>query len=90
MGNVLIHFRWKELFHEMGLEGERFERMANATIYDPVWNEFDLGNWTDDMMQEAFIKNAPDLEDIPESVRKKLEFVPVENMDEVLKTALIQ
>ena len=35
-------------------------------------------------------ENAPDLEDIPESVREKLEFVPVENMDEVLKTALIQ
>ena len=35
-------------------------------------------------------ENAPDIEDIPESVRDKLEFVPVENMDEVLKTALIQ
>ena len=35
-------------------------------------------------------ENAPDLEDIPESVREKLEFVPVENMDEVLKTALLQ
>ena len=35
-------------------------------------------------------ENAPDLEDIPESVREKLEFVPVENMDEVLKTALLK
>lgn len=35
-------------------------------------------------------ENAPDIEDIPESVREKLEFVTVENMDEVLKTALIQ
>ncbi len=35
-------------------------------------------------------ENAPDLEDIPESVREKLEFVTVEHMDEVLKTALIQ
>ncbi len=35
-------------------------------------------------------ENAPDIEDIPESVREKLEFVPVENMDEVLKTALLQ
>lgn len=34
-------------------------------------------------------ENAPDIEDIPESVREKLEFVPVENMDEVLKTALL-
>ena len=35
-------------------------------------------------------ENAPDIEDIPESVREKLEFVTVENMDEVLKAALIQ
>lgn len=34
-------------------------------------------------------ENAPDIEDIPQSVREKLEFVTVENMDEVLKTALI-
>ena len=35
-------------------------------------------------------ENAPDIEDIPESVRKKFKFVPVENMNEVLRTALIQ
>ncbi|MCR5834014.1 MAG: endopeptidase La [Selenomonadaceae bacterium] len=35
-------------------------------------------------------ENTPDIEDIPESVREKLEFVPVEHMDEVLKTALIR
>lgn len=35
-------------------------------------------------------ENAPDIEDIPASVREKLEFVTVENMDEVLRTALIQ
>ncbi len=34
-------------------------------------------------------ENARDIEDIPETVREKLEFVPVENMDEVLKTALL-
>ena len=34
-------------------------------------------------------ENVRDIEDIPETVREKLEFVPVEHMDEVLKTALI-
>lgn len=62
MGNVLIDFRWKALFHEMGLEGEKFNRMAAATVLDPVWNEFDRGIWTDKMMEDAFIKNAPELE----------------------------
>ncbi|MBR2179126.1 MAG: endopeptidase La [Selenomonadaceae bacterium] len=35
-------------------------------------------------------ENTRDLEDIPENVREKLEFVPVEHMDEVLKTALLK
>lgn len=35
-------------------------------------------------------ENTRDLEEIPENVREKLEFVPVEHMDEVLKTALLK
>ena len=34
-------------------------------------------------------ENERDIEDIPETVREKLKFVPVEHMDEVLKTAII-
>ncbi len=63
MGNVLIDFRWRELFAEMGLTGEKFEKMAKATVMDPVWNEFDRGFWSDEQMLEAFIKNAPELEE---------------------------
>ena len=33
-------------------------------------------------------ENERDIEDIPETVREKLEFVPVEHMDEVLATAM--
>ena len=62
MGNVLIDFRWRALFGEMGLTGERFDRMAHATVLDPVWNEFDRGIWTDEMLLDAFIRNAPELE----------------------------
>lgn len=64
MGNVLIDFRWKALFEEMGLTGERFERMADATVRSPAWNEFDRGVWTDEMILDAFIKNAPEMEDV--------------------------
>jgi len=35
-------------------------------------------------------ENERDIEDIPETVREKLEFVPVEHMDEVLATALCE
>ncbi|SHH26117.1 endopeptidase La [Tepidibacter thalassicus] len=36
------------------------------------------------------IENKKDLEDIPENVKKKMEFVLVENMDEVLEHALVR
>ena len=63
MGNVLVQFRWRQLYREMGLTGERFERMADATVRNPVWNEIDKGNYTDEQMLEAFIANAPELEE---------------------------
>ena len=34
--------------------------------------------------------NEKDIEDIPETVREKMEFKPVESMDEVLKIALLK
>ena len=35
-------------------------------------------------------ENIPDLEDIPQNIREKINFVPAKNMDTVLKTALEQ
>lgn len=62
MGMVLVDFRWAKLFAEMGLSGERFDRLVNATVHDPVWNEFDRGVLTEEEMCEAFIKNDPGME----------------------------
>lgn len=62
MGNVLIDFRWKALYEEMGLTGETFIRMAKATTQNPFWNEFDRGILTDEEMFEGFVKLDPELE----------------------------
>ncbi len=35
-------------------------------------------------------ENEKDLEEIPTAVKRKLEFVPVEHMDEVLRVALAE
>lgn len=62
MGNVLIDFRWRELYREMGLEGAEFDRMAAATTLSPFWNEFDRGVLSDEEMLAGFIERAPELE----------------------------
>ena len=43
IGMVLVYFRWKELFADLGFAGEKFNKIAKATVQNPWWNEFDKG-----------------------------------------------
>lgn len=60
IGNVLATFGWEKLFHEFGLEGEDFEKMANATVRHPAWLELDRGGITTEEAMELYIKEAPE------------------------------
>ena len=60
IGNVLVHFRWRELFAELGFEGEKFEIIANATVLNPWWNEFDRGLMTLEEIINKFAEKAPE------------------------------
>lgn len=60
IGMVLVDFRWRQLFHDLGFEGEKFEKIANATIYNPWWNEFDRGTMTVDEIVEKYAERAPE------------------------------
>lgn len=63
MGNVLVDFCWEEDFHNKGLHGEIFERVANATTRNEAWNEFDLANMDYEGIINNFIKNDPEIAD---------------------------
>ena len=43
IGMVLAHFRGRDMFADVGIVGEDFETIVNATIRNPMWNEFDRG-----------------------------------------------
>ena len=60
IGNVLVHFRWRELFADLGFEGEKFEIIANATVLNPWWNEFDRGLMTLPELIDKFAEKAPE------------------------------
>lgn len=64
MGNVLIDFRWKALFDDMGVTGETFTRLAAATTCDPFWNESDRGILSDEELFDGFVQRDPELEPI--------------------------
>ena len=62
IGNVLIDFCWEKAFHEMGLYGEKFEKLANATVRDQIWNEHDKGAMSEDEILQGMIANDPSME----------------------------
>ena len=62
IGNVLADFCWRDFFIGFGYEGETLERLAEATVKSPVWDEVDRGVWSDEELVEGFVRNDPSLE----------------------------
>ena len=59
IGNVLASFRWKDLFKDLGFAGEKFDRIAAATVLHPtMWNEFDRSLMSD---EEIIAKTKADV-----------------------------
>jgi len=63
IGNVLADFAWEDFIHEKGYYGEKFQRISEATVKSPAWNEFDRGVLSDEEILNSFIENAPDLKE---------------------------
>lgn len=63
IGNVLASFRWKNLFKDLGFAGEKFDRIAAATVLHPtMWNEFDRSLMPDEEIISKCIERAPEYE----------------------------
>ena len=77
IGNVLIDFRWQGLFEDLGFCGEKFERIADATVRSQWWNEFDRGIMSLEEIIQKFTENAPEYEKEIRSI--------FDNMDNLLR-----
>lgn len=62
IGNVLADFSWEPFYRSFGFSEEVFEKLADATVRSPEWNELDRGAWTTEQIIEAFIANDPSVE----------------------------
>ncbi len=63
IGNVLASFRWQDLFKDLGFTGEKFNRIAAATVLHPtMWNEFDRSLMRDEEIIAKCIERAPEYE----------------------------
>ena len=62
IGNVLAGFAWEDFYRSFGYSEEMFEKLADATVRRPFWNEMDRGKLSDEELLEGFIKNDSSIE----------------------------
>ncbi len=76
VGNVLVGFRWKEYLRSFGFSEEKFERIADATFRNRIWDERDRGCFSEEEYRRMFVAEAPEYEtDILEVVRRAPEAI---------------
>jgi putative hydrolase of the HAD superfamily len=56
IGNVLVKFRWAEYLKDCGYSKELAERVANATVKNKFWKEWDRGGMEDSALIDQFCK----------------------------------
>lgn len=62
IGNVLAGFHWENFYQSFQYTPEIQKRLAQATVLDVSWNEFDLGVLSDEKIIDLFIEKEPELE----------------------------
>ena len=62
IGNVLAGFVWQDFYRSFGYSEEIFQKLADATVKSPMWNEMDRGAMSDDELLAGFIENDPSIE----------------------------
>lgn len=60
VGDVLVHFGWEDCYRKLGYEGERLERIADATVRSLWWEELDKGTITTEEAIAHYIEAAPE------------------------------
>lgn len=72
IGNVLAEFTWKEHFEGFGYDAGMVERLAQATVKHPAWNENDRGVMDMEDIINEFVAFDPEIE---QDIRKVMKDV---------------
>ncbi len=59
VGNVLAVADWPKVFASMGIPEKNFQEVADATVYNALWHEYDRGSISENEIVQKFIDNAP-------------------------------
>ena len=72
IGNVLAAWSWREFYESFHYGPEVTERLARATVLNPLWEEFDRGAMDEEVLLGKFIENDPELEKEIRKVRENI------------------
>ncbi len=59
VGMVLVDFCWADVLEKLGITGEAFTAVADATVRSNDWNEYDRSTKTDQELLDMLKANAP-------------------------------
>ncbi|MBR0163923.1 MAG: HAD family phosphatase [Lachnospiraceae bacterium] len=62
IGDVLVNFAWRDFIGRHHFSDEIFERIADATVRNDAWKEFDLGNLTYEQIIDGFVAQDQEIE----------------------------
>lgn len=89
MGMVLVDFRWKALIKDLGYEGEEVEKIGKAVFEDPLWQEFDRGEWEDERIIAEMKEKVPEVAKAIDTIWQPENFknvcAPFDYSEELLK-----
>ncbi|MDD3204982.1 MAG: HAD family phosphatase [Lachnospiraceae bacterium] len=63
IGNVLSKFNYEEHFRKFASQEDIYQRLINATIFNPIWNELDRGVLAEEEILAEFIQKDPGISD---------------------------
>ena len=70
IGNVLVHFRWRELMEELGFTNEQIESLYESMFLSSWWGEWDRGVIPEEEVMAGILKESKGLEEQVESFFK--------------------
>ena len=73
IGNVLVDFRWRQMFESFGLKEDEIEKLANATVRHQAWLDLDKGIISTEEGTEAYAKEVPEYREFFERIYQEMD-----------------
>ena len=79
VGEVLLEYRWRQVFYDFGVDKENAERMGTNIFDDAdgLWHQFDMGTIEQEDLIAAYCKKYPDDVEAIDWFIRHAEYMPV-------------